>query len=593
MSTKTANFTQDNPPDAALRPWRLVAWIASVFSALVGLTMFVAELGYEPVRSLTSPELAEYKSNLRRNPGDEQTKKLIRELDLQQRRQYFRQLSQMHSGAYLLLAGVAVFVFAASRISGLSKRPPMPQPKSDSPSQIVHSPARARWSVAASGAVLGALLFALSLSLRTALPEKQADVEKLLGSAQAATTESDAATPVEMKRNWPRFRGPEGSGVSFYTNAPKEWDAKTGKGILWKTAPSAAGFNSPIAWGDRVFFSGGNAMRREVLCLDARTGQMLWRHEVANVPGSPTQGLEIPETTGYAAASMATDGRRVYVIFANGDVAALSFDGKSVWSKSFGPLKNPYGYATSLVTWKDRLILQLDQGASEEGKSKLYAMDGRTGKIIWQRPRKVGSSWATPIVIEAAGKAQIIALAAPWVIAYAATDGTELWRVDCLNGEITPSPIFAAGFVIVPSPSDKLLAIRPDGQGDVTKTGVAWTTDENVPDVTSPVSNGDLVFSITTAGLLTCFTAKEGKKLWEHDFDMECHSSPGLAGDRLYLFGQKGAAIVVEAAREFKEVFRTEMGDAFHASPAFLNGKVILRGTTNIWCLGENTLAGP
>jgi len=196
-------------------------------------------------------------------------------------------------------------------------------------------------------------------------------------------------------------------------------------------------------------------------------------------------------------------------------------------------------------------------------------------------------SWASPIVFEAAGKAQVIALAVPWAISYAAKDGTELWRVEGLNGEITPSPIFAGGLVIVPSPSEKLLAIRPDGTGDVTKTHVVWTDEDNVPDVTSPTGDGELVFALTTGGMLTCFDAKDGKKVWDHDFDMECHSSPSLAGNRVYVIGLKGTAVVVEAARQFKELFRTDMADAFHASPAFAQDKIFLRGVTNVWCVGK------
>ena len=249
-------------------------------------------------------------------------------------------------------------------------------------------------------------------------------------------------------------------------------------------------------------------------------------------------------------------------------------------------MKNAYGHATALATWQDRLIVQLDQGEPDEGKSKLYALDGRTGRVVWERPRKVGGSWASPIVIEAAGKGQIVVLAAQWVIAYAAKDGAELWRVEGLNGEITPSPAFAGGLVFVASPSEKLLAIRPDGSGDVTKTHLAWTNEDNVPDVTSPASNGDLVFALTTAGMLTCYDAKDGKKLWEHDFEMECHASPALSGNRIYLLGQKGTAVVVEAARQFKELFRAEMGDGFHASPAFAQDRIFLRGVTNVWCLG-------
>jgi outer membrane protein assembly factor BamB len=390
-----------------------------------------------------------------------------------------------------------------------------------------------------------------------------------------------------MRLNWARFLGSDGNGFSASTNAPESWDAKTGAGIVWKVPSPAHGFNSPIVWGGRVFISGGDAKRREVVCLDAKTGAVMWRQEIANVPGSPAQPPEIPESTGFAAPTMATDGRRVYVIFANGDVAALTMDGKIVWSKSFGPLKNPYGHATSLATWQDKLILQLDQGDSEDGKSRLIALDGKTGKIAWQKARHVGSSWASPTIFEAAGKTQIVLLSIPWAMSHSATDGTELWKVDCLNGEVTPTPIFADGKVIVASPSDKVIAIAPDGQGDVTKTKVLWTNEDNVPDVTSPASNGELVFTLTTSGFLTCLDIKDGKKQWEHDFETECHASPTILGNRVFVLSQKGTAVLVEAARAYKELLRTEIPDAFHASPAFAGSSLFLRGVTNVWCLGR------
>jgi outer membrane protein assembly factor BamB len=580
--------------------WRLTAWIAGVFSVLVGLTMFYGRLTVRAEDPLKSPLLREAKEKLRLNPMDEQLKQRVRELDLRLRQRYFRQLSQMESGVYLLFGGVVVFALAVKRGALAQRQLPMLKPKTDAPEQSVRSAASARWSVAASGASIGAFLFILSLGLSTALPKGTGEMEKALGASDTATpagspaagaaASGDFASAAEMQQNWPRFRGPGGGGISPLTNLPASWDVKTGAGIAWKIASPATGFNSPIVWGDRVFFSGGDAHKREVLCLDGKTGQVLWRQPVENVPGAPTKPAEVPESTGYAAASMATDGRRVYVIFANGDCAAFTLEGKLAWSKSFGALKNPYGHATSLDTWHDRLIVQLDQGDNEDNLSKLYALDGRTGKVAWQTPRKVGGSWATPIVIEAAGKGQIITLAVPSVIAYAAADGAELWRVDGLNGEITPSPVFGGGLVVVASPSETLFAIRPDGQGNVTKTHVAWKFEDNVPDVTSPLSNGELAFTITTSGMLTCLDAKDGKKQWDHDYETEFHASPTLAGNRLYLFSQKGSAVVVGAGREFKELFRTEMSDGFHASPAFAADKIFLRGLTNVWCLG--TAAG-
>jgi outer membrane protein assembly factor BamB len=575
----------------------MTAWVAGVFSVLVGLTMILGRLSIRAEDPLKSPQLKEYKEKLRLNPTDEQIKQRVRQLDLQLRQRYFRQLSRMGSGVYLLLGGVVVFVLAIKQGARCQRQLPMPQPKPDASDQATRSAARARWSVAAGGAAIGGFLFILSLGLSGALPKRTAEVERLLGAGETVgpgelhptdqAKASDAASPEELRQNWPRFRGVDGGGVSMLTNVPVTWDPKTGAGIAWKVPVPASGFGSPIVWGDQVFLSGGDAKKREVFCLDGKTGQTLWRQPVASVPDGPAQAAEVPESTGYAASTMATDGRRVYVIFANGDCAAFTLEGKPAWSKSFGALKNPYGHATSLATWQDRLIVQLDQGDTEDNKSKLYALDGHTGQIVWQRPRKVGASWATPIVIEAAGKAQVITLAVPCVISYAATDGAELWRVECLNGEITPSPVFAGGLLFVASPSEKLLAIRPDGQGDVTKTHVVWTNEDNVPDVTSPTSNGELVFAVTTSGMLTCLDAKDGKKQWDHDFETECHASPSLAGGRLYLFSQKGTAVVVEAARQFKELFRTEMGDGFHASPAFAPDKIFLRGLTNVWCVGK------
>ena len=579
-------LTQSAPPAmGAEAAWRAARGIAAVFCLTISLLMLAGHLNTSAIDPLKSPDLKALKDKLRQNPADEQTKQQIRALDLQLRARYFRQLSQSASGGYLLIAGVAAFILAATQCARYRNQGPMPAPRKRdaNPAQAARI---ARWSVTATGAAVGGLLLGLGLGSGRAVSERTPGDGSLAASpAGASPTIADAAPTEELQRNWPRFRGPGGSGVSEATNLPTRWDTKTGEGVAWKTPVPAPGFNSPIIWENRFFFSGGDSSKREVFCFDCGNGQMLWRQAVANVPGSPAQPPEIPDTTGYAASSMATDGRRVYVIFATGDVAAFTLEGKLVWSKSFGPLKNAYGYASSLATWRDRLIVLLDQGESEDGKSKLYALDGRTGQVVWQTPRKVGSSWATPIVFDGAGQPQVVALSLPWAISYGLRDGAELWRVECLSGEITPSPIFTGGFVFVPSPSDKLLAIRPDGRGEVTKTHVAWNTEENVPDVTSPVGNDELVFTLTTSGMLTCFDTKDGKKQWEHDFEMECHASPSLAANRLYFFGQKGTAIVAEAGRQFKELYRTEMGDVFHASPAFMQDKIILRGVTNLWCL--------
>jgi outer membrane protein assembly factor BamB len=410
----------------------------------------------------------------------------------------------------------------------------------------------------------------------------------LLLSSMAAFVSAlavDAPSPEQYLANWPRFRGPDGGGVSAKSDAPLTCDVKTGANIAWSAAVPAAGFSSPVVWGDRVFLSGGDETKREVMCFDVKSGKLLWKSDVPKTAGSPDEPPEVPDQCGMAAATAATDGLRVYAMFANGDLAAFNFDGSLAWSKFLGVPKNPYGHAASLLTWHDEVIVQFDQGDPEDKLSKLYAFDGATGKIVWQESRPVGASWATPITFEAAGKSQIVTLGLPWVIAYSAKDGAELWRADLLDGEVTPSPIFADGTLFVVSPSNKLQAIRPDGQGDVTKTHLGWMAEDGIPDVTSPVSNGELVFAITTAGMLTCFDAKTGKKQWDHDFNDECHASPSIAGNRLYLITNKGVMIVVDASRQFKELGRSPLGEQVFASPAFAQNKIFVRGIRHLICI--------
>ncbi len=563
-----------------------MAWMCGAFTVAVGVTMLISHIAARNEDPLNSSQLKDLKEQLRQSPTDEQLKGRIRALDLDLRERHFRHLSRMSSGVWLLLIGSGLFILVAGRAVALSRKPVLPSLRKPDPSGHPRAAQFSRFAVAAAGAATGAgLLWIMASAPRSVLP---AAAEKPSappdGTAQAGSA-PDCASPAELARQWPGFRGPGGGGQSFATNLPASWDAASGQGIVWRVESPAPGFNSPVIFGGNVYLAGGDASKLDVICLRLADGQVAWRKALERGAVSPT-GAEIPESTGYSPCTIATDGRRVYAIFATGDLGAFTTDGNRAWSKAFGALKNPYGHATSLTSWRDRVVVQLDQGESEDGKSMLYALDGRTGRPVWQRPRKVGASWASPIVIDAAGKTQIITLSLPWVIAYSAVDGAELWRVECLNGEVTPSPVFAGGLLLVASPSDRIVAIRPDGAGDVTKSNIVWSYDENVPDVTSPASNGELLFMTTTSGALTCLDVKDGKKLWEHELEMECHASPAIAENKVYQFGQDGGAVVVQAGREYKELFRGKMPDSFHASPAFVDDRIVLRGMTNIWCLG-------
>jgi len=156
-----------------------------------------------------------------------------------------------------------------------------------------------------------------------------------------------------------------------------------------------------------------------------------------------------------------------------------------------------------------------------------------------------------------------------------------------LGADVAPSPIYANGLIFAIEPYTKLVAIRPDGHGDVTKTHIAWSIEESAPDICSPVSNGELIFLLTTDGLLTCLQVTDQTKLWEEDLREDFRASPTLIDNRLYLLSEKGVMFIVEAATEYKELARCELGERCHASPAFANRRIYIRGLKNLYCIGD------
>ena len=577
--------TPVRPPDPQ-RALRAIAWIAGTFSAIVVVTMLYFHFTAAANDPWKSPQLLALRARLAVEPKNEAVKEQIRQLDFQFRHQFRQRLARDRFGAWLLAGGAALAALVARKAAESTRTVPLPQSERERLGLPKERPTRARWTVAAVGGVAALVLVATALLLRTSLPADAAGWRRLAGQVDAAPV---AALPglAEVQANSPRFRGWDGGGWTTGTNYALVWDRKSGQGIAWQSAIPAPGHNSPVIWGDHLFISGGTTAQREVLCYSVKDGRLLWRRTVEKVAGSAAKLPEVPEGTGFAACTTATDGRHVYAIFANGDLAALNFDGTVAWAKSVGVMKNSFGHASSLAIWQGTVIVQLDQGESGSSDSKLLAFDGANGRPVWQQTRTVPVSWATPIVVEAAGKTQIITLSQPWIIAYAFNDGHELWRAEALESEIVPSPIFAGGLVLAISPTSKLVAWRPDGAGDVTKSHLAWTAeDSNAPDVSSPVGNGEFAFTVSSGGMVSCVELKSGTRLWQHDLELSVQASPAIVGDRLFVLGEAGAAVVLSAGREFRELARSELADKFLASPAFAQGRVFLRGETNLYCLG-------
>ena len=532
---------------------KLTAAVAAVFSLVICALLVVDAANRLTKVPLESPDFLALKEKFAQDPGNEQLKTQIRDLDLALREEYFREQQFTKTGVFLLLGGIGVMLIAWKWAATLRRKLPAPVVKSTGPDSDERLSRNGLWAVAVVMVALLGTTWGMNASYRSVLPASIEELAALrLSEADASASDNKAAptndlpalpelpTPEELRLSWPSFRGPSGSGISTHKDIPTEWDAASDKGIVWKTPIPLPGFNSPIVWKDRVFLAGATKQRREVYCVDAATGKILWQKEVASTGADSAKPIKVNKNTGYAAPTMATDGRAVFVMFANGDLAALDFSGNERWKFSVDVPINTYGHGTSLVTYKGQVIVQLDHGSSKDESSKLAAFDGATGKPVWQTVRKMSASWSSPIVVEHEGQPRLITCGDPWVIAYSPDSGKELWRVDCLErAEVGPTPVYSDGIVFAGNDNAAFVAIRAGGSGDVTETHVKWSVDVGLPDTCSPLVTDEFVLLLASYGTLTCYDRKEGgEPLWEEDLGGDFVSSPSLAGGSVYLFGE-------------------------------------------------------
>ncbi len=430
----------------------------------------------------------------------------------------------------------------------------------------------------------------LSLRLRVAwallLPMLLIPVSSCRSQEADPATEAAAlrVTRADWSGTWPRFRGPDGSGVAPCSFAGMVADGELLRSKLWKTRLALPGANSPLIWGKRVFTAGADRDRRDIYCLDAQTGDIQWVHHVApDYRGDPPR---LHGMTGYAPATGTVDGDRLYWVFPTGHLVALDHDGNPVWDRWFDMSEDIYGHSTSLVLYQRLLIVQIDLGKPDIGKSHMVALDCATGETVWEVPRPVQGSWTTPIVIEAGERHELVTSAKPWVIAYDPTTGNEYWRVRCIEGDSAPSPIYADGHIFVANIYAELTAIRPGGAGDVTATHVRWSTRGTLPDICSPLSDGVRVWTLSTGGVLSCYRADGGEMLYGESLGMRFRSSPSLVGETLLLLSEAGDAVFVGADDTYQLLGRSSLGEPVHSCPAFAHDMMLIRGERHIFAFG-------
>lgn len=629
----------NNSNDNKIKLAQRVAWISAGFALLMAFMLianFVQTKLNDPIDNKTIPELVK---RLSQNPGDESLKAEIRAFDLMARKAYFTSQWQLRTGSYLMFLGIILSILAVRYI--LSAKSKLNEIDSIDKVNGLDKLVAQKWVIyAGSGLILLALVSgflsynslnkykvnenlvaqeneaakdqaaAIRDAQRTSEVQEPAQVvENQAAATQTETqqptanapsnasgeavkqtvstqpvTEKPAATSgfptmAQLKANYPFFRGPQADGVAFQKNTPTDWDGASGKNVLWKVKVPKPGFSSPIIWGDKLFVTGADAQSRMVYCFDKNSGKQLWEAAADNIQGSPAKMPKVTTDTGLAAPTMATDGNAVFAIFATGDVLALDMNGKRVWARNLGVPDNHYGHGSSLVVYKDKLLIQYDTNKS----GKLIALNTKSGETVYETPRNSKISWSSPALVNTGNHFELILTTNPNVNAYDPETGKELWNIACLSGEVGPSAGYADGMVFAGNEYAKLVGIKINGD----KPEIAWEADEFLPEVSSPMAVNGLLYIATSYGVFACYDAKSGTKNWSQEFSDAFYGSPVFADGKVYITDMTGRTYIVKATKDYQLIGKPEIGEKTVCSPVFQDGRVYLRGEKNLYCIGK------
>jgi outer membrane protein assembly factor BamB len=389
---------------------------------------------------------------------------------------------------------------------------------------------------------------------------------------------------------WPQFRGPTGQGLASETGLPLEWSES--RNVLWKAPVPGRGWSSPSISGERVWLTtaiaGSEGRRRGVslraLAFDVASGREVVNTEVFLVD----RPEELNAKNSHASPTPIVDGDRVYVHFGAQGTAALTTTGEIVWKTRLN-YQSQHGNGGSPALHGDLLIINCDGNG---GDAYVAALDVKTGKTRWKTNRRqpADQAYTTPLVINAAGRDQVVSIGAYRAAAYDPANGREIWRVAYDDGfSNVPRPVFGQGLVFIATGFQQptLIAVRPDGTGDVTRSHVAWTLRRGAPYTPSPILAGEQLFIVNDAGIATCVEAKTGTIHWQQRLGGNYSASPVLADGRLYFLSEEGVTTVIEPATTFKRLATSQLDGATLASMAVAERSFFIRTQSHLYRIGE------
>ena len=396
---------------------------------------------------------------------------------------------------------------------------------------------------------------------------------------------ANVAAAQDAKGAWPQFRGPDGQGHASEHGLPLEWSET--RNVTWKTPIPGLGWSSPVIANGKVWITTAVDQRGislRALAFDAATGKEVVNVEVFKIPADRR---EINPKNSWASPTPVIDGDRIYVHFGADGTAALSSSGEIVWKARFD-YQSQHGAGGSPVVYGDLLILNCDGG----DVAFVVAVDKNTGKQKWKTNRgyPADQAYTTPLVIRVGDKDQLISVGAFRARAYDPLTGKEIWRVRYDEGfSNVPRPVFAHGLVFITTgfQQPELIAVRPDGTGDVTKTHIAWTLKRGAPLTPSPLVVGDELYVVNDAGIATCIDARSGAIVWQQRLGGTYSASPVFADGRIYFLAEQGVTTVIVPGKDFRRLATNTLDGGLLASMAISSGAIYLRTDTHLYRITE------
>lgn len=398
-------------------------------------------------------------------------------------------------------------------------------------------------------------------------------------------------TPLIAADNWPMWRGGHLDAVSREAGPfPIRWSAD--QNIAWKTAIPGVGHSSPIVWGDRIFVTSclenqNNNADRVLICLNRTDGKMIWQKAVLSAPHERKHKLN-----SYASSTPATDGKYVYVTFLDHPkiiVACYDFEGNQKWRSCAGKFNSPHGFCSSPILYQNLLIVNCDQ---DNQPAFIVAYNKVDGEEVYRidRPNRV-RSYCVPLIVEAAGKTQMVLTGSKCVASYDPATGKQYWLIDGPTEQFVASAVYTDDTFIITGgfPEHHILGIKPDGAGNVTSSHILWRTTRNTSYVPSPIAHRGLFYIVSDEGFASCYEPKTGKMLWNERLCRHTSASLTAAGDYVYFLDDFGTCYVVRAGRTLEVVAKNKLNEECYASPALSGGQIFIRGVNHLYCIGNGS----